>query len=917
MSKDTYSLSDVSTPDGRYESPARELFTGREEEIALFRLLREQCSPERACPIVNFIAPAGSGKRMLIDYLRKKECEQPPIPQICVDFSHTNAPKDDLLPILVKIRNKLRERTDENNRHLKFPRFDFAAPLVLARLEGGESGSYQRLHNKELEDVLKKEEPRLDEWVESVRDLGNIVPLAPLVAVAASQVTRIEPLNKFRRWLEEKHIWDWYKDEERSCLLGLPSEPEIKQIIRCIFEKSEPDDNERRVIVEQILPEALLADLRESFADKSNSRIWPNARFAALFFYGFDALLGDAADVGIRLLKILTLTERGTYKEGNPLLLVVASQRPIIANHEREVGQSAAHMSSFADVAHAVYTTWYNEFTLHRANPYLKHLILPCMLHDFDKQNTLLFLRRFGRYYNTTTFENDPGLCDNIYEATKGHPFFLSLVATAINRTWPNAREGQVDIDLRNLTKENLTVDGRNVAASMLRIFLDQLSGLDRRELIWIAFPREVDKSILKHTLLADELEANEILDSYRQLPFVRKHRQRLVLHPLARDLLLQELPPTPENQNYYRIHERLRQYFKELYTLHPDNEEVKVEEAYHALAAGDPQPAIDLGCSVYKQNHALWRQLMDAVAQAPVGSAEARSGAFEQQAKQALSRAQQGDSQQQKLRDSITAIVLYRWILTTPMPNKQDMARLWDRLGSAYTCLPDGDVQDASFAKDKAIQIKDQIIRTQEEPPPPPPPDPPREPISPVASPPRTRLQDKLHSILSPLHRIVGAGWVKVLLVVALFAIAVAVLIGPLANIFSHPQLPPSKFISQKQSLYLPDNRGIGETPVASGSEEVGVSDGSVVFDINSRTDAADKISAAQEFRHNHIDDELHGNGAVQLWKNALKQEPDDAEAQIYLENQRMAGQCVYFVVATDLSGDIVPKSLAISSVF
>ncbi|HEY0756408.1 MAG TPA: protein kinase [Ktedonobacteraceae bacterium] len=91
----------------------------------------------------------------------------------------------------------------------------------------------------------------------------------------------------------------------------------------------------------------------------------------------------------------------------------------------------------------------------------------------------------------------------------------------------------------------------------------------------------------------------------------------------------------------------------------------------------------------------------------------------------------------------------------------------------------------------------------------------------------------------------------------------------------------------------------GIYETKASSG-EEIGVSDGSFTFDVG-RPDGALKTQAAAAFRT--------GNTATAqgLWQQAVAAEPNDAEALIYMENQKVlaaGGVHITVAVATMLTG-------------
>src|SRR5436305_13921727 len=92
-------------------------FTDRREALALFDVLRgrDPAKPWPLLPILAFIAPGGSGKSTLMDYLRLKQCSvsgRAALPYAHLDFTLPSAPKD-LLSILIALRDQLQQHADE------------------------------------------------------------------------------------------------------------------------------------------------------------------------------------------------------------------------------------------------------------------------------------------------------------------------------------------------------------------------------------------------------------------------------------------------------------------------------------------------------------------------------------------------------------------------------------------------------------------------------------------------------------------------------------------------------------------------------------------------------------------------------------------------------------------------------------
>ncbi len=101
------------------------------------------------------------------------------------------------------------------------------------------------------------------------------------------------------------------------------------------------------------------------------------------------------------------------------------------------------------------------------------------------------------------------------------------------------------------------------------------------------------------------------------------------------------------------------------------------------------------------------------------------------------------------------------------------------------------------------------------------------------------------------------------------------------------------------KSTPAVTSHNGIGVAKI--GSDSIGISDGSIVFD-NSRSDGSLKQQAADRLKQSN------GDGVIAALSSALEQEPNDGEAHIYLENQRVISSgspYVTLVVGTMLSSD------------
>lgn len=135
--------------------------------------------------------------------------------------------------------------------------------------------------------------------------------------------------------------------------------------------------------------------------------------------------------------------------------------------------------------------------------------------------------------------------------------------------------------------------------------------------------------------------------------------------------------------RDYYQIHSRLREYFDK--RASEGDEQAPIEKAYHALALGDPEPAIALAISAQRTNLTMWKQLMEAIAQAPTGLMQQQD--IKQQASEALSEVKQSH----QLEAGVAAIVLYTWLLTASERDTKVATSFTTMLGDAYYYLSGG----------------------------------------------------------------------------------------------------------------------------------------------------------------------------------------------------------------------------------
>ncbi len=138
------------------------------------------------------------------------------------------------------------------------------------------------------------------------------------------------------------------------------------------------------------------------------------------------------------------------------------------------------------------------------------------------------------------------------------------------------------------------------------------------------------------------------------------------------------------------------------------------------------------------------------------------------------------------------------------------------------------------------------------------------------------------------------------ILFVLAIFLISAVAYFALLHNPVSNPgSLPPP---GAAATPALPVINGVGVTKAPDG-EYIGISDGTFAFDTN-RPDGRFKTQAAARLKANDI------SGAQSLWQSGLLQDTSDAEALIYLENERVLNSgnpYITIVVGTMMTGDNV----------
>ncbi len=673
-------------------------FTDRREAIALFDHLRgrDPDKPWPLLPILVFVAQGGSGKSTLIEYLRVKRCtlseQRAALPYARLDFTLPDTPRD-LLSILIATRDQLQQYEDGYGKHLTFPRFDLGALVVQSMPTPDNLASFGP------QEVRHKLEAGL-QLIESLANLGSelglTVPFMLPVLAGIRLARQSRPVQKALRSFEDKAGWKWYRIN--GAKLGLGASVGIEDVLRRLAAMSMPGKPERALLIEEVLPAALMTDIVEALVTPDIPLSWGKATNVVLFLDGFEQLQQVSATAATRLLQVLTIEQR---KDGqtDPLLLVIGTRSRFPGFTDEGEHPSLDEKTSVQD-EHSVqqhirnlYERWRRQLPGDAGVLRLKDLYLSLTLRDFGQDDARTYLVRFGEQEQTQLLASD-ALVQTIAKVTHGHPLSLALAAAALVEA--NAR-GRV---LTPAQFEGEDVSGKVVRGHeeerirdyLLDLFLRQLEEPERDDLIFCAVPRSLDVGVLRATLqLPSDVEARKRWERYARFTFTTIiENDRLVLHPLVRALLLRQIPPDEQpGSDYYQVHQRLRTYFQQRKTEQGQQKSIDgqaaVEEAYHALALGDPEPAIVLGILVQHTLPTAWELLMEAVEQAPTALIPSN---IEHVASSALTQARKDHEMQA----GVIALVLYKWLLTTFESDKYQYARIQSNLGLAYTELAGGD---------------------------------------------------------------------------------------------------------------------------------------------------------------------------------------------------------------------------------
>ncbi len=641
-------------------------FTNRQDAIELFNHVCEQGHRRVSLsPILAFVGPAGSGKSTLLHYLVASECfskeKKVTQPYAYIDFSQPEILQD-IYGILVSLRDQLWQLRDRDLHHFLFPRFDLAWLLLSA------SAHTQKLRLSDEDSLAELDDfsSRLGKHGEIDGKLNDITRSFSSFADNVRSLIQTGTLQHLIESTAPRAAWKWHR-----AYLMLEDDASVQEVLEHLYNVEFPQESE---YAEQILTAALLADLREFF-EGTNPLAWHGITHAILFLDGFEHLITSAAKNGIRLLNLLTFTPK--HGESNPLLLVLGSRQRLCEATSSKDTQMLERIELFQrrqssqQYIKELYSYW-----LHQLPPRGKPLELRCLylefsLLNFVREDIESYLQSYSRYISMITISDR--LIDDIVRATYGHPSALRLVTEAISKA-----QEQEQIPLPK------ALEHVALPPELSREFLAPLSAIEQQELTIYAIPRVLppDPSTLGILLqLAPDHEACRRWQHYRNLIYLsNRDTHSVALHPVLRKLLLTRLYTSTDGiEQYKQVHGLLQIHFNERSAQ--GDKTARVEEIYHALALGDPQPAIDLAQSLYNITDEQWDMLLETVAQAPTILLPSQ---IEAKASTALAEAQTTDS----VESLLTALILYTWLLSAVEQDDLAYIDILHCLGSIYSLM-------------------------------------------------------------------------------------------------------------------------------------------------------------------------------------------------------------------------------------
>ncbi|HCI80402.1 MAG TPA: hypothetical protein DHW02_12005, partial [Ktedonobacter sp.] len=399
----------------------------------------------------------------------------------------------------------------------------------------------------------------------------------------------------------------------------------IRDVMLRLYNMSIPGRPERTQLIEQILPAAFVADLYDALVQSNPPKAWSKVANAIFFLDGFESLLDSSETSGtaLRLLESLTLSRHRERGETDPFLVVLGTrQRDALEITQERVPTQPLHAqqtellddSSIHTYIRGLHAHWQQRIPRNRRYLALRDLYLPLWLQDFGLDDTRSYLEKLdAEMPQDARLFAEQKLVEAIHEVTHGHPLALALAAAAFQEADARGRSLNIDTFVEEAVSRHVVPGHENESIEhyLLDLFLRQLPEAERDDLIYCAAPRYLDAATQRAILqLASGSEAKRRWDAYRRLTFVSNTtHERIVFHPVVRALLRQLTPDSDPTSSYSLTHTRLQTHFQTRATQ--GDELARIEEAYHALALGNPEPAIQTGIDAQNPHPTLWEPLL------------------------------------------------------------------------------------------------------------------------------------------------------------------------------------------------------------------------------------------------------------------------------------------------------------------
>jgi ABC-type branched-subunit amino acid transport system substrate-binding protein len=454
-----------------------------------------------------------------------------------------------------------------------------------------------------------------------------------------------------------------------------------------------------------------------------------------------------------------------------------------------------------------------------------------------------------------------------IERITYGFPLAVQLIIDNLQKNLQYNR----NIDIHTILQESFSANFApslaykqkiTIGEYLLSTLLHQFSEDEQEQIIECSVPRVLDLPTLK-TLLPDlnNEEARNLWERYSRYTFTSVLPDRtLVFHPLLRQLATRRLLARSQpDRNYYKvIHSDLREYFAEQPVV--DSIRPQIDEAYHALALGDAEPAVSYISFAITNNDTRWKLALETIVQAPMTR---QLASLKQDPAFSLSHARVS----QNVQDMVRALILRLSLLNVPELTRSERVTLWYELSEIYRNLPIKDQQEKQKLSDDCFEkahtmAKDPTMLTRD--------------IRPTSS---VSLEPFPVRKMSRAWRKLRTAVLLLVLLSPLFSY-LFLYYGQYANTACNAESVLSP-INVLHSLYFSHHIRI----VHAGDREcVGLSDGNFAFD--TQTNPAAGMLKEQASTSLIAGDTM---SAESYWNQALQQDSSDAEALIYKENQRV----------------------------